>query len=256
MVKFRKAFIVLGATFIITALCATNKGFSAVQKQGFLLEDTMLTSKDGSSLYYACKGEDVTVQHIFNDGTCYVSVNNNQGYILENSITYGKVSYPTICKGDGVNKGIVDEVNKQLLIIPDNLRKLFQESGWSMVATNEDLNEKYYNGEFNSVSGSTSYKEHEVSISDSEEAAEDATLHEFGHWFNWYLNYPSNSEVFLEIYNKENKTFYSEFNLSIHWDEREFFAEGFDRFYTDRLKLESVSPELYSYMSTILHNLS
>lgn len=257
--KIRKAFIatVFGATVLSTAFSTGNKGFSSVQKQGYLLEDVMLQSKGGHDLYYACKGDDITVKQTFDDGTCYVSVNNNVGYIpSDNSIAYGDAKLPNVCKGRGVSKNIVDLVNKQLLLIPSDLLEDFSRSGWSMIATEEDLNDKFYEGEFDAVYGSTSYDNHEVSIANSVEAATDAPLHEFGHWLDWYLNYPSGSALFQSIYEEENKQFYSRFGLHMHWDEKEFFAEGFDKFFTDRLKLETASPKLYSYMADTLHNLS
>lgn len=259
MVKFRKAFIavVFSVAAVITVMGTTSdKGFSSVQKQGYLTEDVMIQSKGGHDLYYACRGDDISVK-TFEDGTCYVSVNNKTGYIpSDDCVSYEVPDFPDLCKGDGANKGIIDTVNKQLLLIPEKYRDLFQSSGWTMVATNEDLNEKFYDGVFNSVYGSTSYDTHIVYIQNNMNAAEDASLHEFGHWLDWYANYPSQNDVFKEIYDSENQDFYKEFDLSMHWDEKEFFAEGFDRFYTDRLKMETVAPKLYSYMADILHNLS
>ena len=256
--KLGKAFIVIViiATAILTVLCINNKGFSFTTKEGYLVEDAMLQSKGGQDIYYACKGEDVIVSQSFDDGTCFVSINDKIGYINKNAVSFDDIEILSICKGTGVNQGIIKEVNKQLLIVPEDMRDLFINSGWSMVVTSEDLNEKYYNGEFREVLGSTSYENSEISISDSLQAADDATLHEFGHWVDWYLNSPSDSEVFKEIYKKEQENFYSKFNLPMHWNEKEFFAEAFDRFYTDRIRLEKIAPELYSYMAFALHGLS
>ena len=255
--KLGKAFIVfiIIITAGLTALCINNKGFSSVKKEGYLTTDTVVQSKGGQDLYYACKGEDVMVKQSFDD-TYFVVVNGNAGYINKDNVSFDDITFPGICTGDGVNQGIVQEVNKQLLIVPEDMRELFVNSGWSIIATSVDLNKEYYDGEFSSVLGSTSYKKSEISISNSLEAADDATLHEFGHWVDWYLNFPSNSEVLKKIYNEEQETFYSKFNLSMHWDEKEFFAEGFNRFYTDRMRLERVAPKLYAYMSSALHDLS
>lgn len=259
MGKIKKVLIAITiGVAISTSLCLSNKGFySYGSETGYLSDDTMLVSKDGHDLYYACEGEVVTVRQVVDKDVSFVEIENNIGYIDSKYIQdQDKVNIPSLCTGNGVNKGVIDAVNEELLIVPEGLRNSFANSSWSIIVTNDDLNEKYYNNIYDSVSGSTSYKEKVIYISNSLEAAKSATLHEFGHWLDWLYDFPSQDNNFLNIYNKEEGNFYTAFNLSIHWDEREFFAEGFECFFTDRMKLKKECPELYEYMSTILQDLS
>lgn len=252
----RKVFIVITLLVaFITTICINNKDLSIINKPGFISKDTYLQLENTNEKYYACKGTEVFIYEDL-EGNSLVEVNSNvRGYINSNYISYNE-QYPDICKGSGVSSGVIREVNKQLLVIPQNILSEFKNTNWKLIATNLDLNEEFYDGEYSFVYGSTSYKEKTIYISNSVEAAKRATLHEFGHWVDWSRDYISQTDDFYSIFIKEGDEFKDYYNLSIGWDEREFFAEGFMCYYTDRLELKDNFPLLYSCISDTLQYLS
>lgn len=62
--------------------------------------------------------------------------------------------------------------------------------------------------------------------------------------------YPSDSEEFEEIFEKEGETFQDVFYNPIgeDCDAQEMFAEGFELYYTDTIQLYKKCPELYNYL--------
>lgn len=68
--------------------------------------------------------------------------------------------------------------------------------------------------------------------------------------------YPSDSEEFEEIFEKEGETFQDVFYNPIEGicDEQEMFSECFELYYTDSIHLDQKCPSLYNYIDLTINN--
>lgn len=147
------------------------------------------------------------------------------------AVDQSAVSADAICVGEeGTDSEVVDSVNKALLATPRWLRNMFVNSGWEMKVVNYDIATVDYDGKFDEgmVYGSTSYLNRTIKILNDMKASANSPIHEFGHWFDSRLGYPSfYSEGFKSIYEAESDSYKEAFGPTCSWDRHEFLAEGF-----------------------------
>lgn len=156
------------------------------------------------------------------------------------------------CQKDGyVDDSYVELVNQQLSAIPLYIQNAFVQDGWSMYVTDIDIGETYYPGQFDMVMATTNYDESRILIEDRMDAVSESPIHEVGHWFDLYLGFVSNTDIFTGIYNEESGAFIRAYGTDCVWDEMEFFAEGFWYYIIDPARLQSVSPQLYQYIHSL-----
>lgn len=160
-----------------------------------------------------------------------------------------------LCQGEGK---VVDSVNFTLLTLPRWIRKSFQDTGWSIMVVDYDLATVDYAGYFapGDVLGSTIYKDREIRILNEPKASVNAPIHEFGHWLDWILGYPTMSgEEYLRIYEEEQDAYMTHFGPACSWNEQEFLAEGFWCYWKSPEALRKVCPQLYQYLNDNLNML-
>ncbi len=149
----------------------------------------------------------------------------------------------------GGSEGTAEAVEEELGKIPASLRKDFVSSGWHIYTTKEELGKNYFNSEHSSVYGCTFYDEKLILISDNEVEARKATIHEFGHFFDYNHGYLSETDEFKIIYEKEHavmdKTLKDTCKLT---DTGEYFAECFSYYINSPELLKQTAPETYFYI--------
>lgn len=153
------------------------------------------------------------------------------------------------CQKDGnVSDAIVEIVNQQLSLLPSNLQNAFIADGWSIYVTDIDLDKTYYGGKYGQVMASTNYEEQRILIESRTDAAYESPIHETGHWFDYYVGFPSCTEEFASVYAAEKDVFIRSYGSTCVSDTLEFFAEGFWQYIVNPDKLKTVSPELYLFI--------
>lgn len=80
-------------------------------------------------------------------------------------------------------------------------------------------------------------------LNSAQKAVEEATLHEFGHYLDWYYNITQRIDSagnlgvpvaeYADIYNAETGAFTNTFDVYFHYEPIEFFAEGVYRVYSE-----------------------
>lgn len=183
---------------------------------------------------------------------------NDGGAIIVQPDTPYAVEQPIVGEVDALCQGyskVVNDVNFSLLTLPRWIRSAFRNSGWQLKVVDYDLATVDYEGEFaeGDVLGSTAYRDREIRILDEPKAAINAPIHEFGHWLDWYLGYPTMSdEEYLLIYNEEQEQYRSSFGPTCSWSEQEFFAEGFWCYWKSPESLKKVCPQFHGYLANKL----
>lgn len=109
-------------------------------------------------------------------------------------------------------------------LLPESLREQYETEDFTIRITKKELTE-YYDGSMEGfINGIFSYERKMIFLYGTESALESAMLHEFGHYLDWKCGFPSRTDTFKELYEKEN--ILMETNPHIN-DPTEFFAEVF-----------------------------
>ena len=157
-----------------------------------------------------------------------------------------------VCQIDGnIDNSYADMVEVELNMIPTELRTEFVESGYHIYVTEENLAKEYYGGgRYDRIFGVIFYDKDLILISGYEYAIKEATVHEFGHWFDQYLGYASSSRDFAMIYSSERPRFSKAFYGRCSTQEiQEYFAEAFYVYIKAPQLLRQVAPQTYAYMN-------
>ena len=158
-----------------------------------------------------------------------------------------------IAYADGnVDQYFVEAVNEQLSYLPDTLLDKFVSEGWSINVTDKNIDQYYCEGKWGSVEGIILYDYNIISIENRDIAVIDSTLHEIGHYIDFVNGRPSNTDEFASIYSEESDIYLSAFEYYSHYSQRDMFADGVWKYYTDREKLKENCPMLYDYLDKFL----
>lgn len=160
-------------------------------------------------------------------------------------------SVPGFCESKGASQSWVDKVNRELAYVPENIKQHFVNSGWHIYITTENIAQTYFNGIYNSVRGATFPGT--IVIETRNIAVSTAVCHEFGHYLDYTLGFPSSSAEFSDIYNEEVSTFKSRIpNSSCVSSPAEFFAETFYYICKDPSKCTPQAAEFVRYRMGLL----
>lgn len=200
--------------------------------------------------------EDTNEEHMIVWSDTYEEPINQEETIEDTERTTWPSYTVELCGRDGdVDEYCVALVNHELSKLDSRVINAFVNSGWKIEVTDIDIDQVYYNGRFTPIYGgvyaSTSYKEKRIIVSNYAEATH-STIHEIGHWMDWYSNYASQTEEFQNIYKEETEMFKSAYNIRNHYDDREMFADGYDRYFQDHERLASASPKLCAYLDKVI----
>lgn len=165
--------------------------------------------------------------------------------LRDDSVTYIQ------CRKDGqVDDGIVEIVNQQLSLLPENIHNLFTNDEWSVYVTDMDIDKTYYEGKYGKVMATTNYNEKRILIESRLDAAYESPIHEIGHWFDVFMGLVTDLPEFDGIYEAEAGTFIQIYGSDCIRDKMEFFAEGFWQYILNPGRLKSVCPDLYQFIKT------
>lgn len=158
------------------------------------------------------------------------------------------ISYIQCQKEGNVSDVFIDIVNQQLSLLPANLHDAFTKDEWSVYVTDINIGQTYYGGQFSQVMATTNYEEQRILIEARQNAVYESPIHEIGHWFDYYVGFPSYSDEFAAVYASESSTFIRSYGSDCVRDELEFFAEGFWQYIVDPGRLKNVCPGLYQFI--------
>ena len=156
-----------------------------------------------------------------------------------------------VCQIDGnIDNAYADMVEHELIYIPSSLRRKFVEDGWHIYVTNENLTEEYAKSKDANILGVTFYPKDLILVSANDNAIKEATVHEFGHWFDEYVGYPSTSKEFAAIHSNEKSIFMHTFRGRCSVEEaKEYFAEAFYFYIKAPNYLKKAAPQTYAYIN-------
>lgn len=169
--------------------------------------------------------------------------------IISNTIVLAQTE---IAQEEGnVDSRFINDANKLIETIPENILKEFEEEGWEFFVTDTNLADRFYKGVFPSVQGVTDYDNHKIYVEDRDAAIQGATIHEFGHFVDNSRGTITSTVEFRNIFNSEADDFKNTFNVNYHFDIVEFFAEGFSIYVNgDKEALKKSCPELFQTLET------
>ena len=114
----------------------------------------------------------------------------------------GDESNSEIAEKDGtVDNSNIHIVNSELKKIPESIMEQFQKNGWHIYVTDTDINQKFYQGKYSTVLGTTQYADKKIYIANTSQAATESTIHEVGHFVDYSNGFLSDQEKFKEFHN-------------------------------------------------------
>lgn len=149
----------------------------------------------------------------------------------------------------GVDDKLVQEFNDSYMLIPENVRERFEEDGWKIYATTENLGQKYY-GKKMSILALTVTDEQAIYIDDREKARY-SVIHEMGHYIDFSSDFVSGTEEFEEIFNEEADDFRSfhETHKNNTSTAVEYFAESYQAMITETEEMMEKCPKTYQFIA-------
>ena len=248
--QWKQVLIIILACLCLFALAKQNDNDAITQR--YLIASTIMrsdTSKNGHAIAFLNYGDTVIKKEQCGKYT-KINYKNKDGYIKSEYLKNEKPK--PICKEDGfVYTIVVDIVNEQLAKVDNKILDKFEEDGFSIYATEEDLTERFNLAKNDGhVLGFTSYKTSRILIGNSVHDAYYSTLHELGHWIDYDFDFTSDSKLFQYIYRKEKNVFEKTFDYTIT-DASELFADGFFHYIDNTNKLKETCPCLYYYLDAV-----
>lgn len=166
----------------------------------------------------------------------------------------GDESNSEIAEKDGtVDNSNIHIVNSELKKIPESIMEQFQKNGWHIYVTDADINQKFYQGKYSTVLGTTQYADKKIYIANTSQAATESTIHEVGHFVDYSNGFLSDQEKFKELYLSEVRIYIKAYDAVCVRDRKGLFAEVFWQYLTNPSKLQLETPGLYFYMKNTLH---
>ena len=148
-----------------------------------------------------------------------------------------------------VDSSLVRETKEELSKLPEVLTDRFSSDGWQILVTDKNIDSYFLNGRFGSVMGWVSLDTNQIYIEAREKAIREATIHEFGHYFDRVLGSRlSETSEFWSIYNSESQAERDSFGATCYWNNCEFFAESFWYYWVQADELYNNCPLVYSYI--------
>lgn len=156
-----------------------------------------------------------------------------------------------------VSLKLLDYANSLLGRVPSALLNAFTQDGWTIYVTSDDLNDKYYGGQYGELSGITVYDDKVIELEDNKGDINGALVHEFGHYLDRKCEYPSYSAEFETIYNEEKYTFVDSTSVGDGHeisDTQEFFASVFSEAMLNPEGCKATAPKAYEYVMQIANS--
>lgn len=129
-------------------------------------------------------------------------------------------------------------------VVEQDILNGFKELGFTVTIDKQEAVQKGYAGCFSPSRQKIILKEGDT----------ETLLHELGHFLDFVTDYPSSSKEFKKIFKAEKSKAKSFYNVPSYTTavEKEYFAEGFNQFYSDPATLKSKCPKTYAYFEKIV----
>lgn len=174
------------------------------------------------------------------------------GYVLNKNISKEKsIIEPNelIESSENTKDYIIDKTNEEIEKLPDNIYNLLK-NDWKIYLTDEDLDDKFFDGALGSVPGATVWNKKEIYIQNNYDKLDMTVLHELGHAVDCELKI-NEQEEWKQIYNEEKElaTFMTEHCKSTI---KEYFADSFSNYIKNPEELNEKCPKTYNYIEKIM----
>lgn len=216
--------------------------------------------------------EEVNVTGICNNDWVQISINNESLFVNGKYLSDEKVQIqepkqtsstaPIISEQvngiaetiGNVSKNNLNIVNEKLSLLPQNAINRFQNEGWHIYLTDENIAITMFGGEYSKVMGGTDYNNHFIKIEDRSDAVNESVLHEFGH-FVFFINGGFGSQEIIDAYNTDVSNAEA-LGITYGLDKtEEFYAEVFDFYIRNPEKTSQYCPNLVNIIQNHISNL-
>lgn len=212
--------------------------------------------------------EEVNVTGICNNDWVQISINNeslfvNSKYLSDKKIQESEqTSGPIISEQingiaetiGNVSKNNLNIVNEKLSLLPQNAINRFQNEGWHIYLTDENIAITMFGGEYSKVMGGTDYNNHFIKIEDRNDAVQKSVLHEFGH-FVFFISGGFGNQEIIDAYNTDVSNA-GALGITYGLDKtEEFYAEVFDFYIRNPEKTSQYCPNLVNIIQNHISNL-
>lgn len=199
-------------------------------------------------------GEKIEIIGI-NDSIICVKYKDNPYYLSRKNVSQSLKDFISDFEFEGeISNESIEIAQKYYFKIPENFRNKFKENGWKIIISNEDLNEKYYESII-PIAGLTIYDDKIIYLGNYGIHLSEAVIHEFGHYFDFINGRISNSEEFLNLFDKEKNNLYFLNNTlknNAKKQSSEFFAECFQQYFNRPELLKNACPDTYQFLMNLL----
>lgn len=152
-----------------------------------------------------------------------------------------------------VTNSQIETIENQLSQMPSKLLKDFEENGWTLILTTDDLTLNYAGEEDYSASGVTKTYDKTITVNTRFRSTPNTLAHEFGHFLDHQLDRVSSGEKWLRCYESEwqglyvlSRRFHSIGTAS------EYFAESFSWYIERSDELKEKCPMSYEFIDKII----
>lgn len=180
----------------------------------------------------------LVIQKVVIELTCYHSVIDNVNIIFDNKVDYTKYK---------------DNIEYNLVQLPDSIKDRFTEDGWKIYITNEEMAESglYWGLQDKSdIVGATSMIHKYIIIPNNDRSINMSVIHEMGHYIDRF-EYTYTNE-WENIYLKENSQYLRDYART---NRIEAFACEFMEYIQTPEELRDKAPITYSYIDKIVAQL-
>lgn len=164
-------------------------------------------------------------------------------------------AYSLIVNEANASQEFVDELARQINLVPKDILNSFKEKNWTICITNEDLHNKLVKKQNEEmadnmvIEGLLVISDDIIYVYNDNIALESYTvIHEFGHYADKMYGWPSLKNEFKQIYNEEKDSIKT--TTSLH-SEEELYAEAFKKVI---LKKDDAEHKVYQYVKDSMKN--
>ena len=200
--------------------------------------------------YNIKKNNDLAIEQIKN--------NNHNTLVSAENIELDNTKYDNYIKTDGdIDKEILNYLKNKLILIPDSILHSYFNSGGSIIITDKNIAETYYNDyNIGKIVGLHDNRKNVIYISNTEYAIDYSLVHEFGHVLDSMTNWDSMKEDFKNIFSEEKEKL-EVYSVDNHYktNEREFFAEVFQEYIISPEKCKQTAPKAFEFIKNKINEL-
>ena len=165
----------------------------------------------------------------------------------------GFQQYEYIIAEQSVSDEITWRVQQSLDKIPTVLLYRFVDDGWSVVVSKNGFNTEYDSAHVYQTTGLIEYCQKKIFVDGDSYGIDETVAHEFGHYFDYVFDRPSESEEWKACYKEEWERFYIiKRNFHSIGTESECFADIFAWYLWHHEELRDACPLSYALMDNLV----